>query len=210
MTLQKIFIESFELEETFKGHLVKLHFSEQGHLQLDQASQRRIQPDLECLQGWDFYLSPGQPVPVSHNPYCKKLLPYIQSKSPLFQFETTSPCPATRDPAKESVPFFLTALFEILEGCYKVSLEPSLLQAEQPQLFQPVNLFGLVWSWTEKKIFIFFFLGEGVAKALYSLCLHVLIIHKIQVKGASSDINFDKHFISSIDYTIIVFVQLEF
>ncbi|KAK4833105.1 LOW QUALITY PROTEIN: hypothetical protein QYF61_027771 [Mycteria americana] len=30
------------------------------------------------------------------------------------------------------------ALLKILEGCYKVSLEPSLLQAEQPQLSQPV------------------------------------------------------------------------
>ncbi|KAK4831239.1 LOW QUALITY PROTEIN: hypothetical protein QYF61_016471 [Mycteria americana] len=30
------------------------------------------------------------------------------------------------------------ALLKILEGCYKVSLQPSLLQAEQPQLAQPV------------------------------------------------------------------------
>jgi len=31
-------IESFELEGTFKGHLVQLLCSEQGHIQLNQAS----------------------------------------------------------------------------------------------------------------------------------------------------------------------------
>jgi len=31
------FIESFELEGTFKGHLVQLPCNEQGHLQLDQV-----------------------------------------------------------------------------------------------------------------------------------------------------------------------------
>ena len=45
------FIEMFELEGTFKGHLVQLPCSDQGHLQLDQVAQSPIQPDLECLQG---------------------------------------------------------------------------------------------------------------------------------------------------------------
>jgi len=40
----------------------------------------------------------------------KKLLPYSQSKSPLFAFETFPPSPVTADPDKESVPFFLIAL----------------------------------------------------------------------------------------------------
>ena len=31
----------------------------------------------------------GHPVPVPHHPYHKDFLPYIQSKSTLFQFETT-------------------------------------------------------------------------------------------------------------------------
>ena len=63
----------------------------------------------------------------------KKCFPYIQSKSPLFQSETISPCLITIDPAKESVPFLLTAPLQVLKGCYQVSLGPSLLQSKQPQ-----------------------------------------------------------------------------
>jgi len=50
----------------------------------------------------------GQSVPVPQHPYCKKLFLHIQTKSPLFQFETISPCPVTADSAEESVPFLLT------------------------------------------------------------------------------------------------------
>ena len=60
--------------------------------------------DIEFLQGWGIYLLPRQPVLVPQHPYCKKLLPYVQSKSPHFQFETISPCPITTDLAIESVP----------------------------------------------------------------------------------------------------------
>ena len=35
--VEKRTIESFDLEGTFKGHLVQLPCSEQGHLQLDQV-----------------------------------------------------------------------------------------------------------------------------------------------------------------------------
>jgi len=38
-------------------------------------------------------------------------------------------------PCKKSS--FLVGPFQVLEGCSKVSLDPSLLQAEQPQLSQP-------------------------------------------------------------------------
>jgi len=51
-----------------------------------------IQPDLECAQEQGIYLLFGQPVPVLQYPYHKKKLPYIQSKSPLFQLETTVLC----------------------------------------------------------------------------------------------------------------------
>ena len=50
-------MESFELEETFKGHLLQLLCNEQEHLQLDQVAQSPIQLDLERLQGWDVHLS---------------------------------------------------------------------------------------------------------------------------------------------------------
>ena len=44
-------IESFKLEDTFKGHLAQLCCNEQGDLQLDQIAQSPVQPDLECFQG---------------------------------------------------------------------------------------------------------------------------------------------------------------
>ncbi len=108
------FIESFELEGTHGGHLVPLlplPCSEQGHQQPDQVPQSSIQADLECPQGRGFYYLSGHPVSVPHHPHCKKRFSCIQSKSPLFQFETISPCPVTTDSAKESVPFFLIAPF---------------------------------------------------------------------------------------------------
>ena len=44
---EPVTIESFELEETFKGHLVQLPCNEQGHPMLDQAAQGLIQPALK-------------------------------------------------------------------------------------------------------------------------------------------------------------------
>ncbi|KAK4815383.1 hypothetical protein QYF61_001371 [Mycteria americana] len=41
----------------------------EGHLQLDQAAQSPVQPDLECFQGWGIYHLSGQPVPVFHHPH---------------------------------------------------------------------------------------------------------------------------------------------
>ena len=48
-------IESFELEGTFKGHVAQLPCNKQGHLQLHQVAQSLVQPNLACLQGWDFH-----------------------------------------------------------------------------------------------------------------------------------------------------------
>ena len=42
--------ELFQLDRTFKGHLVHVPCNEQGHLQLYQVAQSPVQPDLECLQ----------------------------------------------------------------------------------------------------------------------------------------------------------------
>jgi len=52
--------ESFEWEETPKGHLIQLSCNEQGHLQLHQVLQSPIQPDLECLQEWGIHHLSGQ------------------------------------------------------------------------------------------------------------------------------------------------------
>ena len=59
------------LHPSFRGHLAQLPCNEQGHLQLFAVVQNPIQPDLECLQGWDIHYHFRQPVPVPHHPYYK-------------------------------------------------------------------------------------------------------------------------------------------
>jgi len=49
LILDQRITELFELEITFKGHLVQLPCNELGHLQLDQGAQSPVQSDLECL-----------------------------------------------------------------------------------------------------------------------------------------------------------------
>jgi len=95
-------IESLELEGTFKGHLNQLSCNEQGQSQLDQVSQSLVWPRLESLQGWGIHHISGQPFPVPHQPHCKELLPYIQTKSPLFHFEIISHSSITTGPANKS------------------------------------------------------------------------------------------------------------
>jgi len=100
-------IECFGLEGTFKGHLVQPPCNEQGHLQLDEVVQSLVQPSPECFQGWGIYHLSGQPVPVFHHPHSEEFLPYVQSKSTLFQSKTATPYPVSTGPAKMFVPIFL-------------------------------------------------------------------------------------------------------
>lgn len=77
-------IGPFKLEETLEIHLVLMLCNEQGHVLLQQVAQSPIQFDLECIQGWVIHHLSGQPVPMPHYSPHRKLLPYIQFKSPLF------------------------------------------------------------------------------------------------------------------------------
>lgn len=117
----------FELDGTFKGQLVQLPCYKQGHLQLDHVAQS---PTLECLQEQSTYQFPGQPIPVPRQPSCKKLLPSIQSTSPLLSLNSFPFVLLQQTLLKLLSPSFLLALFEILKGLYQVSLEPSFLWAE--------------------------------------------------------------------------------
>jgi len=69
-------IESFELEGTFKSHLVQLPCNEQGLLHLDPVAQSPAQPDLEYLQEWGIHCLSGPPAPVLHYPYHRKTFLY--------------------------------------------------------------------------------------------------------------------------------------
>ncbi|KAK4812888.1 LOW QUALITY PROTEIN: hypothetical protein QYF61_024244 [Mycteria americana] len=107
-----------------------------GHLQLDQVAQSPTQPGLEHFQGWGIHSFSGQPVPVPHHLIVKSF--FLISNLNLLSF-SLKPLPlalSLHALVKSPSPAFLP--LQVLEGCYKVSLEPSLLQAEQPQLSQPV------------------------------------------------------------------------
>ena len=56
-----------------------------------------------------------------------------------------TPRPVTTLPDRRSLPIFPVGPLSVLEGCSKVSPEPSLLQAKQPQLSEPV-LIGEVFQ----------------------------------------------------------------
>ena len=68
----------------------------------------------------------------------KKLLPDIESKSPFLSFETIPPCPVTVYLCKKLISLMFINSPEILEACNEVSSQPSLFQAEQAQILQPV------------------------------------------------------------------------
>ena len=61
--------------------------------------------------------------------------------------ETIFPFSITTDPAEESVLFFPVAPLWILKDHYQVTSEPFLLQAEQPQLYQPVLIEEMFQLW---------------------------------------------------------------
>ena len=103
-----------------------------------------IQPGLECFPGGGIHNLSGQPVPVSHHPHSKEFLPNTQSKSALFQFKTISPRPVTTCPSKKSFPSLSVGPLQVLEGCYKMPLGPSPLQAEEPQISRPMMRYQIV------------------------------------------------------------------
>ena len=132
-------IES-QSELGWKGSLKIMQFQppcySQGHLPLDQVAQSPIQPGPECFQGGGIQNLTGKPVPVSHHPHFKLFLTNIQSKSTLFQSKTISPSPVTTYSSRKSLTSYPEGPLQVLEGCSKVSSEPSLLQTEEPQLSQ--------------------------------------------------------------------------
>ena len=68
---------------------------------------------------------------------------------PSFQFKPVTLCPVATSAVNKFVPIFLRNPFQELEGCYKVSPQPSLLQTEQPQLPQPF-LIGEVFQHSDQ------------------------------------------------------------
>jgi len=108
----------------------------QGHLQ--QAAQDRVLAGLEYLQRRRLHSLPGQPVPVLHRPQREEVLPHVQLELPVLQFVPVAPCPVTGHHCKESGPVLLTHTLQIFISISRVPSQPSLLQAKQAQLPQPL------------------------------------------------------------------------
>ncbi|XP_048819769.1 uncharacterized protein LOC125701581 [Lagopus muta] len=108
------------------------------HTHSDQVAQDPVQPGLKHVQGRGIHNLPGQPVPGPNHSPSKELPPNIQPKSFLLQLKTISPSPAVVSPFEEFTPLLGVGSLQVLIGCNEVTPQPSLLQAEQAQLPQPV------------------------------------------------------------------------
>ena len=96
-------IESFELEGTFKGHLVQLPCN----LQLNQVLRAPSSPTLNISKDGTSTTSLGNLNQCLTTPIKEAFFPCIQSKSLLFQFKSIFALSHHTDSAKESVPFLI-------------------------------------------------------------------------------------------------------
>jgi len=99
-----------------RDHLVLTLCYRQGHLPLDQVAQSPFQTGLEFFQEGYIHNLTRQSVSVSHHPHSKEILSHVWSKSTLFKFKTTSPCPVTTSPYVKSLLSFPEGPLQVLEG----------------------------------------------------------------------------------------------
>ncbi|KAK4819760.1 hypothetical protein QYF61_010895 [Mycteria americana] len=83
---------------------------------LHHVPQHHIYTAFQYLQGWGLNPFPGQPGPVLDSPFGEEIFPHIQSKPPLVQLEA------------------------VVVESDEVSPQPPFLQAEQPQVPQPLPI----------------------------------------------------------------------
>ncbi|KAK4812352.1 hypothetical protein QYF61_017129 [Mycteria americana] len=74
------------------------------------------------------------------NPFSEVKFPNIQSKPPLVQLEAISSRPITCYLGEETDPHLSTASFQAVVESDEVSPQPPFLQAEQPQVPQPLPI----------------------------------------------------------------------
>ncbi|KAK4815148.1 hypothetical protein QYF61_017589 [Mycteria americana] len=79
-------------------------------------------------------------VPMLDNPFGEKIFPNIQSKPPLAQLEAISSRPITCYLGEETDPHLSTTSFQVAVESDEVSPQPPFLQAEQPQVPQPLPI----------------------------------------------------------------------
>jgi len=91
---------------------------------------------FEPLQGWELHHCPGQPGPMPDHSFKEEIFPNIQSEPPLMQLEVVASRPIAGYLGEETNPCLTTPSFQVVVESDKVSLQPPLLQTEQPQLPQ--------------------------------------------------------------------------
>ncbi|KAK4808458.1 hypothetical protein QYF61_005523 [Mycteria americana] len=84
-------------------------------------------------KGWRLHHCPGQPLPMLDNPFSEEKFPNTQSKPPLAQLEAVSS-------RRRDRPHLSTASFQAVVESDEVSPQPPFLQAEQPQVPQPLPI----------------------------------------------------------------------
>lgn len=110
--------------------LFELLCNGQGHVLLGQVAQSLIQPVLEHFSGLGIHAVSGQPVPVPYHLHILSKHYSMLSKHTLFQFKAISPCINSTCPSKKiSFQLFCKPLLGT-GGCYKISLQSSLIQTE--------------------------------------------------------------------------------
>ncbi|KAK4814935.1 hypothetical protein QYF61_006290 [Mycteria americana] len=92
------------------------------------------------MQGWGLHHFPGQPGPVLDNPFSEGIFSNLQSKPPLVQLEAISSCPMACYLGEETDPRLATTSFQAVVESDEVSPQPPFLQAEQPQVPQPLPI----------------------------------------------------------------------
>ena len=108
---------------------------EQGQLQ--HAAQDCVQTAPECLQGWRLYHPSGQPMPVIHHSHSKKKVSWCSGKTLCFSLYAV-PLVLSLGTTEKRVPSVSFApSLQVFTYTDEMPPEPSLLQAEQPHLFQP-------------------------------------------------------------------------
>ncbi|KAK4810025.1 LOW QUALITY PROTEIN: hypothetical protein QYF61_005088 [Mycteria americana] len=105
---------------------------------LNHVPKHHIYTSFKYFQGWRLNHFPGKPAPMLDNPFSEVKFPNIQSKPPLAQGEAISSRPIICYLGEETDPHLSTTSFQVVVESDKVSPEPPFLQAEQPQVPQPL------------------------------------------------------------------------
>ena len=160
----------FELEGTFKGHPVQLPCNEQGHLQLHQVLRALSSLTLSVSSDGTLTTSLGNLCQCLTTLIVKSFFPYIQPEVPLF-YPNCFPLSYHHRLCLRVCPLLsYKPPLQIMKGCSQVSPEPSILQAEQPHLSQPI-LIGEVFHCIPSSFYLgvigFFY---GTALFLLSIC----------------------------------------